>query len=116
MCLCVLVILPSGAEVESAHWLLTVDAVTMVKVACLSHLVPPSFLPVATLQHSFLFLLSVVTQGNVTPPSHYLLTYCLTKGTTVRECTLAMAGECTFIITCLIYMFVIYKRRCETDF
>lgn len=37
------------------------------------------------LQHSFLFHLSIITQENVTPPSHYLLTYYLTSVTTVRQ-------------------------------
>lgn len=73
ICLRALVILLSGAEVESAHWLLPVDVVTMVKVArWATSSLPP-------------FSRCYVTALLFIPFARYLLTYRLTKGTTLTE-------------------------------
>ena len=74
----------SGAPLESAHWPLTVDVVSMVKEACSRRPVPvPPSSPysccyVTALLFFFFFFfphLSVVTRGHVMPPAHYPLTY-----------------------------------------
>ena len=75
-CVCVFRgVLLSGPALESAHWPFTVDVVTMVKVAASYHPIPPYSCCYVTASF-FSFHLSVITQGNVTPPSFYLLTYC----------------------------------------
>lgn len=116
ICLCVHMMLLSGVVVESAHWPLTVDVVAMVKVACSRHPVP--LLPLLCNSTPFFFFhLSVITQGNVTPPSHYLLTYCQTVCTndSTRNLLTASTEERVLLSSPVLFTYSL-NRMCETDF